>query len=221
MAELLVSPALIGTQLAWVEQRCQELKVPSRHVDPETLQQTCHTGEHQGFAAKMFEYPYLECADLHSNQRQKSILLVCDRLQDPHNFGALLRTADAFEVRSCLIGTDEQVGVTSHVARASAGAVNHVGIYRSTDLADEVGRLTSNGTQTLVASHDADESVIDVDWSKPTAIVIGNEGSGVSEAVRAVCAKTVRIPTAGKAESLNAAISGSILMYEAYRARQD
>lgn len=187
-------------------------------VEPaDRLRELGKTTEHQGFLARMGPFPY---ADLDSvfDASGRPVLLV-DGVQDPHNLGAMLRSADALGVSGVVIGREGQVAVTTHVARASAGAVNHVSIARIDELPDATAAAREHGLNVVGACASATTDVASVDFTKPTMLAIGNEGSGLTDAVRDACDVLVRIPQTGRVGSLNAGVAAGILLYEAARQR--
>lgn len=191
-----------------------------RFVPDDQLRQKCHSTEHQGMIAKMSEFPYASAEQILEVERDTAALyLVLDSIQDPYNFGAMIRTCDGLAVHGIFIAERNQVGVTSLVARTSAGAVNHVPIARVPDIASLLNQLSDRGVASVAASADAENTCYDADFVSPMAIVIGNEGQGIQPDVLAECTGTVAIPQLGHVESFNAAISASMLLYEAARQR--
>ncbi len=151
---------------------------------------------------------------------QAALFAVLDRIQDPHNFGAMVRSAEVFGVGALFIAEREQAGVTTAVARSSAGAVNRVPIARVEDLVDLAGRLKGAGLALVGASEKAEVPLTDVDFRRPSAVVIGSEARGIRPALRDACDALVRIPQHGAIGSLNAAAAAAILFYEARRQRR-
>lgn len=193
-------------------------------VTSDRLTELCGSRHHQGMAAQMGAYPYQGLAELasllHGDSAEHSLpplVVVCDRLQDGHNFGAILRSCDAMAATAVVIGEREQVGVTPQVARASAGAVSHVPIVRVEDLAEAIGVVQQAGCQVLAASEKSSCVAREVNASVPTALVVGSEAHGVSEALMASCDQQVRIPMLGRVGSLNAAVAAGMLLYELRR----
>lgn len=201
-------------------QSADELGVPVNVVDKDELRNQCRSGEHQGYAARMTEFPYLASEDLADviGAAASPLIAVCDSIQDPFNFGAAIRTAEVMAVDAIVIGATQQVGVTSMVARASVGAVNHLPIVRVADLPNALAALKP-ALSVIGASEKSDVRLFDCDLKIPSAIVIGNEGQGISPELLEQCDTLVQIPQAGKINSLNAAISASIFFYEARRQR--
>ncbi len=186
---------------------------------PGRLSQLCGADDHQGVIAKMPPFPYAEAAALLDAAGPAPLFVLTDHLQDAYNFGAIVRTAEALGAAGIFIPGARQVGVTSQVARSSAGAVNHVGIARVPDLLTLAEELQRRGVRVVAASEHAATPLPEADLSGPVAVVIGNEGVGVSAALLAVCDAAVAIPLAGRVGSLNAAVAAGIVLYEAARRR--
>lgn len=191
------------------------------HIEPaDVLEKYCHTREHQGFLARMAEYPYCDEAELIGSLVGPSLTVILDGIQDPYNFGAILRSAEIFGVRAVFIPAEGQVGVTSMVARSSAGAVNRLPIARVDSLGKTVESLRGRGVRVVAASEKAGEVLGDYDFTRPVAIIVGNEGRGVSGGLLERCDRALKIPQTGSTGSLNAAVAAGIFFYEAARQRQ-
>lgn len=189
-------------------------------IEPfDRLTDLCHSREHQGFLAKMAAFPYGRTEDVLSISKRAPLFGLLDGLQDPHNFGAVIRSAHVLGVDALFVPTHGQVEVTAQVARSSAGAVNHIPIAQAEDVIALAEQLRSRGIRVIGTSQRASQPINDCDLTRATAIVIGNEGSGIREGLLAVCDELVTIPQFGAVESLNAAVSAGILFYEAQRQR--
>jgi 23S rRNA (guanosine2251-2'-O)-methyltransferase len=192
-----------------------KLKVAPRSM----LQELCHTSEHQGYLAKMGLFPYATVDQVLEKAGGTPLFLVLDSIQDPYNFGAMLRSAGAFGVDGVFVARDRQVSMTSLVARSSAGVVNRVPLAQADDLAKLVRRLRDAGIQSIAGSERGTLPVDACELTKGTAIVIGNEGTGVGPELLAVCDRTVRIPLNETVGSLNAAAAAAVFLYEVRRQR--
>lgn len=193
-----------------------------QHVTGERLSELCHAEHHQGVAARMGLFPYGSVDDLPAAHPENAghplpLVVVCDGIQDTHNFGAILRCCDAMAVTAVVIGETHQAGVTPQVARSSAGAVNHLQIIRTAELGAAVNRLKASGFTISAASEKASAVASDADLRCPVALVVGSEASGVSPDIADLCDCRLRIPMQGKVESLNAAVAAGILLYEIRR----
>jgi 23S rRNA (guanosine2251-2'-O)-methyltransferase len=146
--------------------------------------------------------------------------LVLDQVQDPHNLGACLRTADAAGVQGIILPKDQSVGITPTVAKVASGAAETVPIYRVTNLARALGWLKESGIWVVGAAGEADRSVYDADLNLPLAVVVGAEGKGMRRLTRELCDFLVKIPMAGQVESLNLSVAAGVLLFEAVRQRR-
>ncbi|HIA14720.1 MAG TPA: 23S rRNA (guanosine(2251)-2'-O)-methyltransferase RlmB [Nitrospirales bacterium] len=200
-----------------------EQNATSVRVEPgASLRKRCHSAEHQGYLAKMPDFPYVDPLALLDQLIEKKkcpLLVICDAIQDPFNLGALIRSAEVFGVDGIFIAVKYQVGVTSLVARSSAGAVSHVPIARAENLEDIIAEVRGRGIQVLGTSDASGIPVFECDLKKPTAMIIGNEGAGIRDALRDRSDHLIHIPQHGRIASLNAAVSAGILFYEARRQR--
>jgi 23S rRNA (guanosine2251-2'-O)-methyltransferase len=145
------------------------------------------------------------------------LFVVCDRLQDAHNFGAILRCCDASQVDGVIIGERAQVSVTPHVARASSGAVNHLSIYRVPDLLKALRELKTHGVNVLAASEKSDSLLWNCDMHGAQAMIVGSESAGIAPELLAEASAPVAIPMLGGVASLNAAVAAGIVLYECRR----
>jgi len=168
----------------------------------------------------MGPFPYDSADALLAARPAVPLYAVLDRVQDPFNFGAILRSAEVFGVDAVFIGRDEQAPVTSAVARSSAGAVNHIPIAVAEELCVLLAQLQRAGIVCIATAPEAGTELPVCDLTRPTAFVVGNEGSGVAAALLGGCDARVRIPQHGRVGSLNAAVAASIVFYEARRQRR-
>lgn len=196
------------------------LGVPVVSGAGDALTRLCHSGEHQGFLARMAEYPYAEPRSLLESGGNRSFFVVCDRIQDPFNFGAILRSAEIFGAAGVFIGESGQVRVTSMVARSSAGAVNRLAIAEVPSLTELSAEMRGRRIRVIGASEKAECALPEADLSGAVAVVVGNEGQGISPDMQAACDLKLRIPQAGRIGSLNAAVAAGIFFYEVSRQRR-
>jgi 23S rRNA (guanosine2251-2'-O)-methyltransferase len=180
----------------------------------------CRSDEHQGLAARMPPFPYLDVYELLDDLPPNPVLVMLDRVHDSHNFGAIVRSAEVLGIHGVIVGTREQSQVNSHVARSSAGAVNYVPIVQTDDLVATTEQLRERGFQVVGTSDHAAESIFETDLRIATLLLIGNEGRGIQPLLEALCTRFVQIPVLGQVSSLNAAVSAGILFYEVLRQRQ-
>jgi 23S rRNA (guanosine2251-2'-O)-methyltransferase len=179
---------------------------------------------HQGIVAEADPFRYVRLDDLlgaAAERQQPALLLALDSLQDPQNFGTLLRTAQACSVDGVLVPEHRAVSVTPAVSNASAGAVEHLRIARVTNLVRALRGLKDRGLWVYGLAVEAEQPFWSADLSGPLVLVVGAEGSGLGRLVREACDVLLRIPMSGGAiQSLNAATAGSLVLYEAFRQRQ-
>ena len=190
--------------------------VPKKKIDSLT------DSNHQGIAAAVAAYNYAELDDLFEAAASRSedpFFLILDELEDPHNLGSIMRTADAIGVHGLIIPRRRAVGLTAVVAKASTGAIEHVPVVRVNNLSQTVDELKKRGL--WIAGTDAKESADyrTMDAKLPLAVVIGSEGKGMSRLLREKCDFLYQLPMVGHVTSLNASVAASLLMYEVYRKR--
>ncbi|MEI7880240.1 MAG: 23S rRNA (guanosine(2251)-2'-O)-methyltransferase RlmB [bacterium] len=190
-------------------------------AEPDELTKLCHSSEHQGYLARMTDFPYADEAAVMAALPASPFCVILDGIQDPYNFGAIIRSAEIFGANAVFIADSGQVGVTSMVVRSSAGAVNRLPIVRVAELAVLIDRLKAKGIRVVAASEKAACNIVDYNFTQGVAIVIGNEGVGPGGELLQRCNEVVKIPQAGHIGSLNAAVAAGIFFYEIRRQRQD
>lgn len=191
-------------------------------VDRRKLDAMSETGVHQGVIAQAAAHEYVTLEDILQTARDRGeqpLILICDGLTDPHNLGAVIRSAETAGAHGVVIPKRRSVGLTATAAKASAGAIEHIGIARVTNLAASIEWLKEQGVWVFGADADGDKSLYDADFAGATAIVIGSEGNGLSRIVRGKCDFIVSIPMKGRVNSLNASAAAAVLLYEAVRKR--
>jgi 23S rRNA (guanosine2251-2'-O)-methyltransferase len=200
-------------------QQAQQLGADVSLLSSAALTRLCRSEEHQGYIAKMPPFPYELPLELLSARSHPPFFVLLDAIQDPFNFGAILRSADAFGVDGLLVGATRQADVTSLVVRASSGAVNHVRLAQVDDLGPWIVRLREEGVHVVGSAPSARRDVAQVDFRKPTALVLGNEAVGIRPQLLELCDERVAIRQSGRVGSLNAAVAAGILFYEVSRQR--
>ncbi len=219
---LLLAGSAHGAELAGLRQLASERGVAVELVDRTRLDELAGALHHQGVAARVSPFPYRQLADLiEPHLHSAPLLLALDRLQDPQNLGTLLRTALATGVDGLLLPEHRSVDVTPAVVRASAGAVEHLRVARVTNLSRALAELKARALWIYGLDVHASQPFWEIDWRGPCAVVVGAEGSGLGQLVRGTCDVLVTVPMqpAGP-ESLNAAVAGSLVLYEAFRQRR-
>lgn len=179
-------------------------------------------GKHQGIIAYIAAYEY-ETVDaiikLAEEKGEAPFLMILDELEDPHNLGAILRTADATGVHGIIIPKRRAVGLTETVAKASAGAIEHIPVARVTNIAQTIDELKKEQIWIVGTGEEKSDDYRTLDGDTPIALVIGNEGKGVSRLIKDKCDWMIHVPMQGKIPSLNASVAASLLMFEIYRKR--
>ena len=180
------------------------------------------TGAHQGVIASVAAHEYASLEDILARAAEKGeapLIVICDELSDPHNLGAILRTAECAGAHGVVIPKRRNVGPTAVVAKTSAGAVEYLPVARVSNINQAIQTLKDNGVWIYGTAADADSPLYRTDLTGPTAIVIGNEGEGMSKLVRENCDVLVSIPMKGQISSLNASAAAAVMLYEALRQR--
>ncbi|WP_033827305.1 23S rRNA (guanosine(2251)-2'-O)-methyltransferase RlmB [Bacillus andreraoultii] len=179
-------------------------------------------GNHQGVVAQVAAYQYYELDELFKRAESRGedpFFLILDEIEDPHNLGSIMRTADASGVHGIIIPKRRSVGLTTTVAKASTGAIEHVPVVRVTNIARTIDELKEKGV--WIAGTDAlgKMDYREIDGSLPIALIIGSEGKGISRLHKEKCDFLLQLPMKGHVTSLNASVAAALLMYEIYRKR--
>lgn len=193
------------------------------NADRRKLDEMSRTHAHQGVIAVAAVRAYASVEDIFQRAEERGeapLLVICDELSDPHNLGAVIRTAECAGAHGIVIPKRRSAGLTAIVAKTSAGAVSHIPVARVPNLTALMKDLQKRGVWIFGAEMNGSTSLYEADLKGPAAIVIGSEGSGMSRLVAETCDFTVSIPMKGKINSLNASAAAAILLYEAVRQRQ-
>ena len=191
-------------------------------VDRRKLDQMSTTHSHQGVIALAAAHVYYTIDDIleeAASRGEAPLIVICDELSDPHNLGAILRSAECAGAHGVIIPKRRSVGLTATVAKASAGAMEYMKVARVTNINSAIAELKEKGVWVFGTAAEGSVPMYKADLSGPTAIVVGNEGDGMSQLVRKNCDMLVHIPMKGHISSLNASVAASILLYEAVRQR--
>lgn len=191
-------------------------------VDRRKLDQMSVTHAHQGIIAMTAAHEYATIDDMLALARERGetpLIVICDELTGPHNLGAILRTAECAGAHGVVIPKRRSVGLTAVVAKASAGAVEYMKVAKVSNVVAAIRELKEKGVWVYGTAADGEAAMYEADLKGPAAIVIGNEGQGMSRLVGENCDQKVRIPMKGRISSLNASNAASILLYEAVRQR--
>lgn len=190
-------------------------------VSRERLDQLSETGAHQGVIAQVAAYAYSTVGDMLENARKKGeapFLFLLDNIEDPHNLGAIIRTANLAGAHGVIIPKRRAVGLTATVAKTSAGALNYTPVAKVTNLGNTIESLKKEGLWFVCADMNG-QTMYDLSLTGPIGLVIGNEGEGVSRSIREKCDFTASIPMKGDIDSLNASVAAGVLAYEIVRQR--
>lgn len=191
------------------------------YVKKERLDQLSETGHHQGVIAMAASYEYATVEDILEKAREKGeapFIFVLDNIEDPHNLGAMIRTANLAGAHGVIIPKRRAVGLTPTVARTSAGAINYTPVAKVTNLKQTMEQLKKEGMWFVCADMDG-TPYYQMDLKGPMGLVIGNEGEGVSRLIKETCDFVASIPMKGDIDSLNASVAAGILAYEVVRQR--
>ena len=192
-------------------------------VDRRKLDAMSQTRSHQGVIALAAAREYFSIDDLlqeAADRGEAPLVVICDELSDPHNLGAILRSAECAGAHGVIIPKRRSVGLTAAVAKASAGAVEYMKVAKVSNINNAIAELKEKGVWIFGTAAEGSVPMYQADLTGPTAIVIGNEGEGMSQLVRKNCDMLVHIPMKGSISSLNASAAASILLYEAVRQRR-
>ena len=190
-------------------------------VDKERLDRLANSGHHQGVVAQAAAYEYAEVEDILNAAKEKDeapFIFILDEIEDPHNLGAIIRTANLCGAHGVIIPKRRAVGLTATVAKTSAGAVNYTPVAKVTNIAKTIEELKKEGMWFVCADMDG-QTMYDLNLTGPIGLVIGNEGAGVSRLVKEKCDFTASIPMKGDIDSLNASVAAGVLAYEIVRQR--
>jgi len=208
-------------KLQRVIDRCREAGVSLRFLPREELTRLARTSSHQGIVAVAKEHKYADVDDLLQRRRGKyAFLVVLDGVEDPHNLGAVIRTADGAGADGIIIPERRAVGVTATVAKTAAGAMEHLPVARVTNIGRSLEELKAQNIWTVGLDERGTQPYDALDYLMDCAIVLGAEGAGLHEQVRKKCDFLVSIPMLGKVPSLNVAVAAAVMMYEIARQRR-
>ena len=200
----------------------KERKIIVVEKDKKQMDEMAQEENYQGVIAIVPPYEYVEIEDILTEAKEKQedpFIVILDGIEDPHNLGSIIRTAETAGVHGIIIPKRRAASVNSTVNKASSGAVEHVKIARVTNISDAIEELKQAGLWICGTDISAEKYYYNQDLTGPLGIVIGNEGKGISEKVKKNCDFNVKIPMRGKVTSLNAAVSAGIIIYEAVKQR--
>lgn len=196
--------------------------IPVREVDRKKLAEMAGHDKTQGVVAILTEIGYGSIDDIFNRAAQRQeppLIAILDEIQDPHNFGAIIRSAEAFGFHGIVFPKDRSVGLTDTVAKTSAGAVSHIPMVRVQNLAQWIKEIKSQNVWIAGADQQAERSLFEADLNRPLAVVIGSEGKGMRRLIKESCDFLVRIPMVGQINSLNASVAAALIFCEARKQR--
>ena len=201
----------------------KENKIILQHAPKKKLDQLVE-GNHQGVIAQVAAYQYAELEDLFKvaeKRNEDPFFLILDEIEDPHNLGSIMRTADATGAHGIIIPKRRAVGLTASVAKASTGAIEYIPVARVTNLSRTIDELKERGLWIAGTDAKGKTDYRNLDGTMPIGLVIGSEGKGMSRIIGEKCDFLITLPMVGKVTSLNASVAASLLMYDVYRKRHE
>lgn len=219
--ELFVAGSSSDKRMEKMLKLAAERKVPVRQREKADLNRLCNTDHHQGVALKVEPFPYADLDELLAELKGNpaGLVLVLDSVQDPHNLGALIRSAACAGAHVVVIPKDRAAGVTAAAEKASAGAAGTIPVAQVTNISQTLKDLKDAGFWIFGADGSAKHTLYQQDLTGPVALVIGGEGEGIRPLVRKSCDEVVSIPLQGGVSSLNASVAGGIFLFEVVRQR--
>lgn len=221
--KILIKKGRFEGSLVPIVKKAREAGIVIQEADHKKLDSIAEGGNHQGIIAYVSPYEYKTVKDLLDDAKSKNeppFIIICDKITDPHNLGAILRTANCAGAHGLIIPKHGSAGLTSTAVKTAAGAAEYTPVAKVTNLASTIDSLKKEGLWIAAADMDGG-SMYQTDLTGPLAVVIGNEGSGVSRLVKEKCDMIVSIPMHGQINSLNASVAAGVLIYEALRQRQN
>ncbi|MEH6992301.1 23S rRNA (guanosine(2251)-2'-O)-methyltransferase RlmB [Neobacillus drentensis] len=219
--KILIAESSQRGQMQQLIQLAKEANVIVQFVPKKKIDQISDEN-HQGVLAYVAAYQYAEMDDLFAAAEMKDeppFFLLLDEIEDPHNLGSIMRTADAVGAHGIIIPKRRAVGLTATVAKASTGAIEHIPVVRVTNMARTIDELKERGVWIAGTDASGKQDYRQLDGTMPLGLVIGSEGKGMGRLVRDKCDFLINLPMAGKVTSLNASVAAALLMYEVYRRR--
>ena len=218
---LLVAHGTGGGSVTAIIAKCRAKGILIKEISPQKLDYYCGGANHQGVAVMFASQENATVEDMFAlaeTRGEKPFLIICDEIEDPHNLGAIIRTAEATGVHGVIIPERRSASLNATVAKAACGALEYVPVARVTNIANTIDALKQCGVWVFGADMDGDDYTR-TDFDTPCALVIGNEGKGIGALTAKKCDAVISLPMHGKINSLNASVAAGILMYEVVRSR--
>ena len=219
---LFVAHGTGGGSVTAITAKCRAKGILIKEISPQKLDYYCGGANHQGVAVMFASQEYATVDDMFAlaeTRGEKPFLIICDEIEDPHNLGAIIRTAEATGVHGVIIPERRSASLNATVAKAACGALEYVPVARVTNIANTIDALKERGVWVFGADMDGDDYT-KTDFDTPCALVIGNEGKGIGALTAKKCDAILSLPMLGKINSLNASVAAGILMYEVVRSRK-
>lgn len=219
---LLVAHGVSGGSITAIIAKCNQRGILIKEVSPQKLDYYCSGANHQGvavmFASQEYSTPE-EILEVAKQRNEQPFIIICDEIEDPHNLGAIIRTAEACGVHGIIIPKRRSASLNATVAKSASGALEYMKVARVTNIANTIDSLKEQGVWVMGADMDGEDYSL-VDFDMPCALVIGNEGKGIGTLTAKKCDRIVSLPMCGKINSLNASVAAGVLMYEVLRKRR-
>ena len=219
---LLVAHGVSGGSVTAIIAKCKQRGILIKEISPQKLDYYCGGANHQGVAVMFASQEYSTPEEILNYAKEKNenpFIIVCDEIEDPHNLGATIRTAEACGVHGIIIPKRRSASLNATVAKSASGALEYMRVARVTNIPNTIDFLKENGVWVFGADMDGDDYA-NIDFDMPCALVIGNEGKGIGTLTAKKCDGIVSLPMCGKINSLNASVAAGVLMYEVLRKRR-
>lgn len=218
---LFVAHGVSGGSVTAIIAKCKAKGILIKEISPQKLDYYCGGANHQGVAVMFASQDYCtpeDILELAKERGEKPFIIICDEIEDPHNLGAIIRTAEASGVHGIIIPKRRSASLNATVAKSASGALEYMKVARVTNIANTIDFLKEQGLWVFGADMDGNDYT-KTDFDIPCAIVIGNEGNGIGTLTAKKCDGIISLPMCGKINSLNASVAAGILMYEVVRKR--
>ena len=220
---LLVAHGASGGTVTAIIAKCKAKGILIKEISPQKLDYYCSGVNHQGVAVMLASQEYStpeEILEVAKERNEKPFIIICDEIEDPHNLGAIIRTAEACSVHGIIIPKRRSASLNMTVAKAACGALEYMKVARVTNISNTIDSLKENGVWVYGADMGG-EDYSRIDFDTPCALVIGNEGKGIGTLTAKKCDQIIALPMHGKINSLNASVAAGVLMYEVVRKRRN
>lgn len=219
---LLVAHGVSGGSVTAIIAKCNQRGILIKEVSPQKLDYYCQGANHQGVAVMFASQEYSTPEEILATAKERNeqpFIIICDEIEDPHNLGAIIRTAEACGVHGIIIPKRRSASLNATVAKSASGALEYMKVARVTNIANTIDYLKNEGVWVMGADMDGEDYSL-VDFDMPCALVIGNEGKGIGALTAKKCDRIISLPMCGKINSLNASVAAGVLMYEVLRKRR-